>query len=214
MIMNNTFLDVFIQDFYFAAVSVFLVWLYITIHLRSVFLGSMSMINIIQSLPLTIVVYKRIFQVGFYHFLENLVVFVVLGVAADNVFVFTDAWKQSAKEEPIKDDLVKRMSYTWKRAAKAMLVTSSTTAFAFLASSFSKLVTIKAFGIFAAVIIPINYILVITIYPALVIVQEKYINRCWNRIKCWGKKKSENIKDDEMEERPESEEKQRQQKEK
>ena len=63
-----------------------------------------------------------------------------------------------------------------------MLVTNGTTAFAFLASSFSKLVTIKAFGIFAATVIPMNYLLVITIYPALVVVHEKYINKAWNYV--------------------------------
>jgi len=71
--------------------------------------------------------------------MQNLVIFVVLGIAADDVFVFTDAWKQSAKEKALKDSINKRMAYTWRRAAKAMLVTSSTTGFAFIASSFSKL---------------------------------------------------------------------------
>ena len=74
--------------------------------------------------------------------MHNLVIFVVLGVAADDVFVFTDAWRQSSREPLIKDDLVKRMNYSWRRAAKAMLVTSSTTGFAFLASALSRMMPI------------------------------------------------------------------------
>jgi hypothetical protein len=80
------------------------------------------------------------------------------------------------------------MAYTWRRASKAMLVTSSTTAFAFLASSFSKLIPIKSFGIFAATIIPMNYLLTITIYPALIIVHEKYFLPLCCKLICCKKK--------------------------
>ncbi len=60
-----------------------------------------------------------------------------------------------------------------------MLVTSLTTAVAFAATSLSKIVPISTFGIFAAIIVPINYMLVILAFPPFVIVHEKYLkNRC------------------------------------
>ena len=62
------------------------------------------------------------------------------------------------------------MNYTWRRAAKAMLVTSSTTAIAFFATGFSKIMPIRTFGYFAGIIVPMNFILVITLYPAFIIV--------------------------------------------
>ena len=74
------------------------------------------------------------------------------------------------------------MSYAWKRAAKSMLVTSATTAFAFLATTLSRIVVIKALGLFAAIIIPVNYLLVIFIYPAYIIIHHKYITKLW--LKC------------------------------
>ena len=46
--------------------------------------------------------------------MQNLVIFVVLGIAADDVFVFTDAWKQSGREKSLKHDLRKRMAYSWR----------------------------------------------------------------------------------------------------
>ena len=118
-------------------------------------------------------------------------IFVVLGVAADDIFVFTDAWRQSGRERTIRKDLVKRMNYTWRRAAKAMLVTSSTTAFAFLSSSFSKIMPIRTFGIYAAIIIPMNFILVITLYPAIIIVDERVIKRINKKIFFCKKTKKE-----------------------
>ena len=99
------------------------------------------------------------------------------------------------------------MNYTWRRAAKAMLVTSLTTAFAFLASAFSKIVPIKTFGIFAAIIIPMNFILVIVLYPALIIVNEKIIKKLNSKIfgYCRSKKRNEeDIEEDYCEERPQT----------
>lgn len=75
------------------------------------------------------------------------------------------------------------MAYTLKRAAKAMFVTSSTTCVAFLANYFSPIMPIKAFGIFAAVIIPVNFLLVCWTFPALVIFEENYIKKkCYEKL--------------------------------
>jgi len=67
------------------------------------------------------------------------------------------------------------MSYTWKRAFRAMMVTSSTTSAAFLANYFSPIMPIKAFGMYAAIIVPVNYLLVIVYFPPAVIIHERYI---------------------------------------
>lgn len=113
--------------------------------------------------------------------------FVVLGIAADNVFVFTDAWKQSASMKSIKDDRVKRMSLTWRRASKASFVTTITTAIAFTSNVGSGVMPIRSFGIFASVLVPMNYLLIIAIFPAHIIIHERYFNGClgfiWKKFK-------------------------------
>ncbi len=68
------------------------------------------------------------------------------------------------------------MAYTWKRAARAIAVTSSTTCVAFFATSISDIMPISAFGIYAAIIIPVNYLLVVTMYPAALIFWDKKID--------------------------------------
>jgi predicted RND superfamily exporter protein len=62
-----------------------------------------------------------------------------------------------------------------------MFVTSSTTCVCFLANVFSNIMPIKAFGIFAAIIIPVNFILVAWVFPSLLIFKEYYINPCCRR---------------------------------
>lgn len=71
------------------------------------------------------------------------------------------------------------MTYTLKRATRAMLVTSVTTAAAFMATGFSDLNPISTFGIFSAIIIPINFIFDISAYPAFIVIYENKIkNKC------------------------------------
>jgi predicted RND superfamily exporter protein len=67
------------------------------------------------------------------------------------------------------------MAYAWRRSTKAMAVTSSTTAVAFLANAFSPLMPIRSFGIWSGVIVLINYLLVVTLLPPATIFYEKHI---------------------------------------
>ena len=71
-------------------------------------------------------------------------------------------------------DKKKRMAYAFRRAGRAMAITSSTTSVAFLANVFSPLMPIKAFGIFSGVIVPVNYFLVVMMLPPATIIYEKY----------------------------------------
>lgn len=107
-----------------------------------------------------------------------LMIFIVLGIAADDIFVFIDAWRQSEKIPELQGDKVRRMAYTFRRSSRAMSVTSSTTAAAFFANVFSPIMPIKSFGIFSGVIVPANFILVILIFPSAVIIYENYFLPC------------------------------------
>ena len=80
----------------------------------------------------------------------------------------------------------KRLAYAFRRGVRAMAITSSTTAVAFFANAFSPLINISAFGIFAGVIVPINYFLVIMIFPPAVVWYERTILTNPSCI-CWGR---------------------------
>ena len=125
-----------------------------------------------MSFPLTQLIYKGVFRVDMFSSLNQLVIFIILGIAADNIFVFCDAWRQSALIAILKDDNHRRMSYAFRRAASAIAVTSSTTSVAFAANGFSPIIPIRAFGIYAAIIVVVNYGMVVLIMPSLVIIYE------------------------------------------
>ena len=68
------------------------------------------------------------------------------------------------------------MAYSFKRAVRAMIVTSSTTSVAFLANIFCEIMPIRAFGIYSGIIVIVNYILVVLVLPPATISYERDIN--------------------------------------
>merc|ERR1719426_333898 len=76
------------------------------------------------------------------------------------------------------------MTWVYRLAAGAMFVTSFTTMAAFLASGTSTLVDVQSFGIFAAFVIFVDFVLVITWFPACLVWYHNNLesrNRCCRR---------------------------------
>lgn len=172
--LRGIFQDLVTGDTAFSIFSVMFVFCFLCYHLGSGFLSMIGIMLILLSFPLTSFICEAILQVTFFSSLHSLVVFIVLGIAADDIFVFIDAWRQS--ERVIGTDLHKRMAYSFRRAVRAMAVTSSTTSAAFFANAFSPLMPIKAFGIYAGIIIPANYFLVVMFFPPATIFYERHIH--------------------------------------
>ena len=160
-------------DFRLISLSLIFVFVYIAFHLRSVFLSLVATVSIIVSFFLTLLLYRWVFGITYFSSLHVLAVFVVLGVAADDVFVYTDAWKQAGEYSYIGADLHRKLAYTQRRASKTIFVTSFTTMAGFLSNSVSDLMPISSFGYFAAIIVPVNYFLVITAYPPMLVVHTR-----------------------------------------
>lgn len=166
-------------DFAMVGFSVIFVWIWIQVHTWSTLIGGLGMLEILLSIPVTYTIYT-IF-VPYYSQMHILAVFLVLGVGADDVFVMTDGWKQSVRDvvpvpgESKKDRLVRRMTYAYGRTASAVFNTSFTTAMAFVSTAISPIMTISAFGTYAAIAILVNYIMVITWFPAVILTAELYI---------------------------------------
>ena len=123
--------------------------LYMWFHTRSPFLTFMGLAHVLVSFPTTWAIYYLIFQIKYMGFLNFIALFVIMGIGADDIFVFTDAWKQSRLEpKEISGSVLTRLQWTYKRAAGAMLVTSITDACAFYANCISDITVIRIFGAF------------------------------------------------------------------
>jgi predicted RND superfamily exporter protein len=155
------------------------VFVYFCFHLRSGFLAFVGITIVLFSFPLTVVIAKAI-TIKYFTTLHMLMIFIVLGIAADDIFVFYDAWRQSGLIKEFEGNNKKRMAYTFRRSSRAMFMTSSTTAAAFLANIFSPIMPIKSFGIYSGIIVPLNFIMTVTMFPSATIIYETYFAKCCN----------------------------------
>jgi len=176
-------------DMFFSMFSMIFVYFWISMHTGSFFLGSIGMLQIVSSLPIGNFFYKVVGQIQYFDTLHTLVIFLVLGVGADDVFVLVDAWYQTAetmprlKGESHEDHCYRRMHVAYGRTVQAVFNTSFTTAMAFVATAISPIMPISTFGMYAAICIVINYIMTITITPGAIIVYECHVKH-WPWYSC------------------------------
>ena len=62
-----------------------------------------------------------------------------------------------------------RLAYSFRRAARATFITSSTTSGAFLANAFNPIMPMASFGIYASILIIVNYMLIVLMFPPIII---------------------------------------------
>jgi len=173
--------ELVMQDFAFVGLSLAFVIFYMMVHTRSVILPLIGMFQVMLAFPVAFCIYRYIMQITYFNMMSLLSIFVILGIAADDIFVFVDAWNQAQEHEILMSDLERRISWVYRRAANAMFVTTLTTFCAFLATGLSKIMPIAAFGIFSANVIASNYVLVITCFPGVVVLREKFMRWRKNR---------------------------------
>jgi len=187
LIYNVIFQETVSGDVAFSVLSFLFVFSFIWYHLGSFFITSLSMLIILMSFPMTYLIYSGIFQVAMNTTLNQLTIFIVLGIAADDIFVYCDAWRQSEFIPFLANDERRRTAYAFKRSFRAILVTSTTTAVAFAANALSDIRPIRAFGIFAAILIPVNFFILILVLPSIQIIHDRHFKeRCAYR-KIFGK---------------------------
>ena len=91
-VSENVILSQIYSDMLLCVACLGFIWIYVTIHLKSLFLSSVSMLNIALSIPMGLVFYKIFLKIPFFSLLHILVVLFVLGIGADNTFLFNDTW--------------------------------------------------------------------------------------------------------------------------
>lgn len=172
------------NDGIFAGGSLVYVGIFLGVHTGSVFMAVTGMLQILVSFPTTYFFYRVVFGIVHFGTLQVLAIFVILGIGADDIFVFFDAYRQSKVILPANTSREVRMQWAYRKAAVAMLLTSITTFAAFMVTALSGIVNIRVFGIFAATLVLVNYLLCISLLPALIIIHEQYV-KPYRFCMCW-----------------------------
>ena len=161
-------------DLKWAGFSFLLIYLYILNSTRSLVVATLGMMHIFLSFFVTYAIYKSVLV--WYPFLLWLGLFVICGIGADDVFVFVDAWRQSKVLLPDDTPLESRISWVHRRASGAMFITSFTTAGAFLSNAVSSVIPICLFGLFMCLLVIVNYLAVIGMFPSVVVLDHFLTN--------------------------------------
>lgn len=88
-------------DFLMCVLSIMFVTFWIFMHTGSGFLTQMGMWQILMSFPLSYAFMNLLFLgTPYFAQIHILAIFLILGIGADDIFVFIDAWKQTAELTP------------------------------------------------------------------------------------------------------------------
>ena len=160
-----------VWDFLLAGGSMVFIFIFMWFQVGSLWITTWAIFSILSSFVITNFIYRVVLDFRYFGVFHVLSVFIVLGIGADDVFVFMDSWKHSKHVT----SLVPRLSRVYSDAASAMFVTSFTTTVAFLSSSLSPLLAVSTFGTFSALLVAVNYFSVVLFLPCVVLIHERYI---------------------------------------
>ena len=156
------------------SLSVFRIYKHVCFELFLAFCGTLI---ILLAFPSTWVIYRWVYQITSFDTINTVIIFVLLGIGADDMFVINDAYNQSKNLNfsGTKEEIVsKQIRYAVSRSGRATALTSLTTSVAFFCTAVSPLNPLRGFGIWAGSVMLINYLDFIILFPCLIIFQERY----------------------------------------
>ncbi|XP_078001163.1 protein dispatched homolog 1-like [Glandiceps talaboti] len=142
----------------------------------SLWIAGFAVLGIMTSFFGANLFYRYVLDYRFFGTFHILSIFIILGIGADDIFVFMDTWRSTGFE--IYPGLEYRLSDAYRRASVTMLITSLTTAVAFFVNATSPLLGVKSFGIFAGILVLVNYLTVIIFLPTVVITYHNSWRNC------------------------------------
>ncbi|XP_064642213.1 uncharacterized protein LOC135496682 [Lineus longissimus] len=168
------------QDIYLAYGSLAFILCFILLHTRSLWISFWAVYSMGGCFFATNLIYRYILGFSYFGFLHILSVFIILGIGADDIFIFYDLWRATGHAQY--PSLFHRFSHCYRRSAGAMFATSLTTMVAFFVSGISPLLMVQSFGLFSGFLVLTNYISVITFFPSVIIVYHLKIKTCLKRV--------------------------------
>ena len=147
--------------------SIMFIFVFILIHTKSLWITGFAVLSIMTCFLCTNLIYRVVLDFRYIGFFHVLTIFIVLGIGADDVFVFYDVWRNTGYEDY--PTLAHRLSDAYRKSVFSMLFTSITTAVAFFANAISPLLATRSFGVFSGIVIIVNYLSVILYFPTVVV---------------------------------------------
>ncbi|XP_071808661.1 LOW QUALITY PROTEIN: protein dispatched homolog 1-like [Asterias amurensis] len=164
-------------DTLYMGIGIGLVFFLIWVYTGSFLVTLTALFNMVFSLVLGYFFFTVVFSRPFFPFGNFMTVILIIGVGADDTFVFMDLWKQSRAKLGI-EDLPLLVYETLRHASVTMFVTSATTSAALFATVVSHTTAVKCFAVFAGTSIIMNLVLTLTLLPAVIVMQHRITLCC------------------------------------
>lgn len=84
------FNPVIFRDLSFSLAAIVAVFIIVVLHTTSPFLATITIIQVVLSFPISLFVYSVVFRITYFATLQVMTIFLILGIGADDVFVFTE----------------------------------------------------------------------------------------------------------------------------
>ncbi|CAH1777269.1 unnamed protein product [Owenia fusiformis] len=166
-------------DMMLVMASLGFIFIFMLIQTRSLMVTGLGIFSIMTNFCMANLIYRIVFDFIYLSSFHILSMFIILGIGADDIFVFYDTWRISCQYEYL--SLAHRLSDVYRKASVAMLFTSLTTAAAFFIGASSPLLAVNSFGLFSGILVTVNYISVVLFFPCVVV---KY-HKTWKDWSWW-----------------------------
>lgn len=189
--LKNALFDLWvIQDTWLIGLGGVFVFACVWVYTKSLVLTVLLFTAITYSLGIAYFLYVYVFNLEFFPFMNLLVIVVVIGIGADDAFLYVKVWKMVSKQL-IRDNVVSQdnalsdiknvssagetiliqiLGETMKHSLVTMMITTLTTAVAFFASYVSYIPAINCFSVFAGTAVLVNFLLMISWLPVSVFI--------------------------------------------
>uniref|UniRef100_A0AC35TTY4 SSD domain-containing protein n=1 Tax=Rhabditophanes sp. KR3021 TaxID=114890 RepID=A0AC35TTY4_9BILA len=174
-VKEKLFLHVLVTDVPYGILGAFLVLLVLLISSRSLIYSCAVILIIFMSLNFSYFIYRTIFQIKFFPFINLLAGVLLLGVGADDAFILRENFeelKRRPQDLPMTSIILKALH----KSCLSMIVTTLTTVVAVFCNFISHITAVKSFAIYSSLCLTINFLIVVSLLPAIYIYQNNYSN--------------------------------------
>ncbi|OWF38243.1 Patched domain-containing protein 2 [Mizuhopecten yessoensis] len=198
LLFEHDVVDQALSDMLLAVGSFLFIFVFMWFQTASFFITFMGIFSILTSFLLTNLIYRCILNYEYFGFFHVIAMFIILGIGADDVFIFYDTWRLTG--HTVYPSKAHRLSDCYRKAAKTTFVTSLTTMTAFLVSGLSPLLPVCSFGIFSGILVFVNYLCDLLYFPTVIMLYSQKVKPLWDKLcgpcikKCKREKLKGNIK--------------------
>ena len=168
------------DDAKYGAASFAFIFLIMWIQTASLWITFLGLYSIVSSFLLANLIYRYCFGFVYFGFFHVSAMFIIIGIGADDVFVFYNTWKLTKYKTY--QSLAHRLTDFYHTAARTTFITSLTTTLVFIVTAFSPFLPVKSFGIFASLLVSVNYIFDLIYFPTAIIMYKLYIKPKYKKL--------------------------------